>query len=208
MSSKIHIIGGPGCGKTTLARLLSAQLHIPHHELDLIGLKNGTNAAAYAEDVLAIAQQPAWITEGIYLLWTEPFLYHADYIVLLEVPWFVAAWRVIVRHISTSLRGTNKYPGLKLLYNFVLNTISYYRDKDDADSPLLQETLTYTQAHREIADPATREFIAQYTDKYSHLLHPPNAVFTFDYLQRYKDKIVIVKNKTDYQHLLKLLTKQ
>lgn len=30
---KIHIIGGPGSGKTTLARQLSEELRIPHYDL-------------------------------------------------------------------------------------------------------------------------------------------------------------------------------
>ena len=38
-------------------------------------------------------------------------LYYADYIVLLEVSWPVAAWRLIHRHILNSLRGTQSYPG-------------------------------------------------------------------------------------------------
>lgn len=87
-----------------MAQDLSSRLHIPHYDLDKLKWE--------LEDALATAEQPAWITEGIYLIWTDPLLYHADYIVLLEVCWPVAAWRILSRHISNSLHGTNPYPGI------------------------------------------------------------------------------------------------
>ena len=113
---KIYILGASGSGKTTLAEHISARFHLPHYELDQIGLKNGK---VTEDDAFAIAEQPEWIADGFYLIWTDPLLYQADYIVLLEVSWPVAAWRIIRRHITKSLHGTNPYPGLngvKLLF--------------------------------------------------------------------------------------------
>ncbi len=48
-------------------------------EVARFGWKNGMRQAAYIEDALAIVEQPSWITEGIFLVWTDPLLYHADY---------------------------------------------------------------------------------------------------------------------------------
>ncbi|HEX4203552.1 MAG TPA: hypothetical protein VHZ51_05030, partial [Ktedonobacteraceae bacterium] len=93
------------------------RLHVPHHNLDKIGWEHGTQYAAYIEDAFAIAEQPGWVTENIGLVWIDPLLYQADYVVWLEVPWPVAAWRILRRHISKSLRGTNPYP-TKLLFIF------------------------------------------------------------------------------------------
>jgi Fe-S cluster assembly ATPase SufC len=67
---KIHIIGSSGSGKTTLAADISSQFHIHHHDLDKVDWEE--------VDIIAIAEQSVWITEGIYLIWTEPLLYHAD----------------------------------------------------------------------------------------------------------------------------------
>ena len=86
---KIYIIGGSGSGKTTLAESLSSKFHIPHYDLDKICWKNGTRWNAYVDDAIAIAEQPDWIAEGNFIIWTEPLFYRADYIVWLEVSCFV-----------------------------------------------------------------------------------------------------------------------
>lgn len=116
---KIYILGGSGSGKTTLAEDIAVRFHVPHYELDQIGLKNGK---VTEDDAFAIAGQPGWVTDGSYLIWSDPLLYQADYIVLLEVSWSVAAWRIIRRHIMKSLHGTNPYPGfngIKLLFKLL-----------------------------------------------------------------------------------------
>src|SRR5712692_7749208 len=88
--AKIHIVGGPGSGKTTLAQDLSSRFHVPHYDLDKVNWEK--------ENVIAIAEQPAWVTEGIYLIWTEPMLYHADCIVLLRSPglWLHGAFFTVI----------------------------------------------------------------------------------------------------------------
>lgn len=63
--AKIHILGGSGSGKTTLGQHLSSVLHIPHYDLDAIGMEKGL---VTEEDAFAIAAQPAWVSEGVYLI--------------------------------------------------------------------------------------------------------------------------------------------
>src|SRR5581483_11451522 len=115
-------------GKTTLGETIAARFHIPHYDLDQVGQRHDP-----IEEGFAIAERPGWVTEGIFLIWTDPLLYHADYIVWLEVSWPVAAWRIIRRHISKSLRGVNPYP-TKLLLPFLKNTSDYYLNKPMATS--------------------------------------------------------------------------
>src|SRR5258708_2097700 len=122
-----------GSGKATLAAALSSRFHVPHYELDQLGRKNGMRSAAYVEDALALVKQPGWVTEGIDLIWIDPLLHQADYIVLLEVSWPVAAWRILRRHISKSLAGTNPYP-TKLLFPFLKDTRRYSLNKTDPDT--------------------------------------------------------------------------
>ena len=198
---KIHIIGGPGSGKTTLAQDLSSKLHIPHYDLDKV---NGE-----PESSIALALQPAWITEGIYLIVTEPMLYHADYIVLLEVSAVVAAWRIIRRHLLNSLRGTQAYPGLngiKLLFKLLLYTRRYYFHQPATTRPSLEALQSFIETHQESAAPPTEAFMQKYVETDREIVAPPTQTFVQQYLERYKKKVFLVKNTTDREHLFALLT--
>ncbi|GCE21226.1 hypothetical protein [Dictyobacter kobayashii] len=129
---KVHILGGSGSGKTTLAELLSARFHIPSYDLDKIGWKHGmAPLAAYVEEALAIIEQPGWVTEGIYLFWTDALMHEADCIVMMDIPWSVAVWRVLRRHVVKTLNGTNPY-ATKWLWPLLKGMHSLY---DRADLP-------------------------------------------------------------------------
>jgi adenylate kinase family enzyme len=200
---KIHILGGPGSGKTTLAQTISSRFHVPHHELDKIGWKNGDRAVAYIEDAFAIAKQPGWVAENIGLIWTDPLLYQADYIVLLEVSWPVAAWRIIRRHISKSLRGINPYP-TRLLLPFLKDTRRYCLNKDRSEAPIAEAMRMYLEEHGDSVEPPDPELLLIRLEKY-RLGIPPTAEFTRRYLEKYKEKVFIVRNNADQERLLELI---
>jgi len=204
---KIHILGGPGSGKSTLAQCLSSTFHVPHYDLDTIGWKNGDRMAAYIDDAISIAEQPGWVTEGIYLIWTDPLLYQADYIVLLEISWPVAAWRIIRRHISKSLRGTNPYPSIKLLFKLLKYTRSYYKDKVSSDRPTAESACMYIEEHGDSAEPPHAERLLMHLETY-RISIPPTAAFVHIYLETYKEKVLLVKNNADRERLLALFTKR
>ena len=88
---KIHIIGGPGSGKTFLADRLSRQLGIPHYDLDDLQWDNtagyGIKRNPQERDALLrqILQQEDWIIEGVYHKWCGQCFADADRIYLLEV---------------------------------------------------------------------------------------------------------------------------
>ncbi len=127
---RIMITGAPGSGKTRLAQSLAAQLGIPWFELDTVVYEGGAGRKrSYAERLPlahAIASSGAWVTEGNYLWWAEELYRTADLVVWLDPPWYVATWRVVLRHVQQSLRGTNRHPGLVRLARFLWRYKSYY----------------------------------------------------------------------------------
>lgn len=128
--NRIHIIGGPGSGKTTLAYRLHRLTKLPVFELDAIGYEGGAGPQrplpAKLADIQRIAEDPKWITEGIFLWWTDALLREADVIVWLDPPWRVACWRILMRYVGQSVRRTNKHKGLRRLWDFLNGARNYY----------------------------------------------------------------------------------
>lgn len=52
-----------------------------------------------------------WIARGAYLDWVEPLLLEADLVVWLDVPWRVASYRIIFRHVRATTARKNRFPG-------------------------------------------------------------------------------------------------
>lgn len=127
---RIHIIGGPASGKTTLARQVGVRLGVEVYDLDAIAYQDDAGDQRPLDGrlscVRSIASKPTWITEGVYLWWTDGLLRASDVIVWLNVPWRVAAWRIVSRHIRRSLAGNNPHSGLRNLTHFFWWTRRYY----------------------------------------------------------------------------------
>lgn len=200
---KIHIIGAPGSGKTTLAQDISSRLHIPHYELECMDWER--------EKLIAVAEQPAWITEGIFLIITEPMLYHADCIVLLEVSWPVAAWRMLRRHIWNSLRGQQRYPGIdgiRSLIKLMKDTRRYILNVEHGIKPPVDALFKYLETHQEESEPPTEGFLQTYIEIYGELIIPPTEEFVRLYLERYKQKLYLIRNAAERERFLTFATQK
>ena len=111
---KIHIIGGPGSGKTTLANKLSKELGIEHYDLDDLQWDNRSNCYGTKRDpaerdamLSTLLEQDDWIIEGVYYKWCEKCFEDADKIYLLRVP--RATWRArIIRRFVKRKLGLQK----------------------------------------------------------------------------------------------------
>jgi adenylate kinase family enzyme len=99
---KVHIIGLPSSGKTTLAEDLSTRMGICHHDLDTVAFVDDrwTPRPAQERDALLaqILAEPRFVTEGGFLGWTVGLLAAADHIVWLDPPLRVLVWRHVRRH--------------------------------------------------------------------------------------------------------------
>lgn len=156
---RIHIIGGTGSGKTTLARKLSTSLNIPFYELDVVGYEGGFGTPHPLEVRIAelkrIADLPAWVTEGGYILWIDELLRTADTIVWLDLPWRTRRWRVITRHIKADLARNNRHSGYLNLYRFYMTARKYE----------LNPTI-YTLQPPDIGDYSSRATMVYYLEQY------------------------------------------
>ncbi len=147
---RVHIVGGAGSGKSTLADRLAACLAAPHYHLDALNFVGTSERprppAERDSEVQRIAAQPAWVTDGIYLGWTDPLLEAADRIIWLDLPRRVALYRIVRRYVLASLRGTNEYQGLRRLLRFLLWSAAYYRPMSQAQIDALPEESTHSRA--------------------------------------------------------------
>ena len=115
--SRIHIMGGPGSGKTTLATRLAASSRLPVRHLDDVARVGGgegrLRSATEREPLLeAILADDRWITEGVHLGWTDALLERADVIVWLDyVSWPRAARRIVRRFVSGAVYEMRTRPG-------------------------------------------------------------------------------------------------
>jgi hypothetical protein len=99
---RLHIIGIPSSGKTTLATSMSRLLGVPHHDLDSLAFvdERWTLRPTPERDAMVarILEEPSFVTEGGFLGWTDGLLAAADHIVWLDPPLSILVWRHLRRH--------------------------------------------------------------------------------------------------------------
>ena len=170
---KIHIIGGAGSGKTTLANWFGQQLNYPCFYLDQIGWSTSGKVplAKRMEDIQQILTQPAWITEGVFLWWTDPLLEHADLIVWLDLSFPRTAWRIMKRHAVASWNRNNPHAGIRHLLRFVYGVGKNHYRKEPLTPSGPDDDFAITRI-------ATKQNLAPFLQKVVHC-QKPNDVAQF-----------------------------
>lgn len=160
---RIHIIGSIGSGKTTLARKLSAQLHIPCFELDNVVrerlptgdvMRTEEKRDAYLADIIGT---DSWIVEGAHQKWVLPSFQKADLIIFLDIGMATRRVQIIKRYFKqkAGLERANYTPTLEILkrlYNY--NTVFEYERKPKVFEMLRQfeSKLVVLKSDTEIMD--------------------------------------------------------
>ncbi len=109
---RVVVAGLSGSGKTTLAASLADVLGIPHVELDSLHHGPGwVPRPTFLDDVRALAEGDAWVTEWQYAAARPILADRADTLVWLDLPFRVSLDRVVRRTLRRRFRHEVLYNG-------------------------------------------------------------------------------------------------
>ena len=112
MKPRIHLIGGPGSGKSYAAARLSSLFDVPAYALDDLYWDRTTydvrtEPAARDQQLASLVERDGWIIEGVYYGWVAASFAAADIIIVLTPSIVVRQWRVTKRFV---LRKAGRVP--------------------------------------------------------------------------------------------------
>lgn len=125
---KIHIIGGPGSGKSYMSNLISKQENIKSYDLDDIFWDNALNkfgikANPKIRDITLqkICLNSSWIIDGVYYGWLSTSFDKADIIIVLKINVYRRDLRIVKRFLKRKFKliPCNKKETLKGLVELI-----------------------------------------------------------------------------------------
>lgn len=136
--------GTPGSGKTTVARLLAAQLGLPHFELDALHHGPGwTKRPTFEADVVEFCATDRWVTEDQYHRFLDELLWsRADTVVWLDLSRRIVIRRLVRRTIARAALRKELWNGNR----------ESWRGWFGLDHPLPWTWVNFEVRRRDIAD--------------------------------------------------------
>ena len=122
-ADRVHVVGGPGVGKSAFARRIAAARGLELHHLDETAFE-GPEFILRSYEVTThaartFAAEPRWVTEGIFVGWVEPLFDRADVIVWLDhLTWSQASRRIANRWFRQALREPAARRGTERFFRF------------------------------------------------------------------------------------------
>lgn len=141
--NKISIIGGPGTGKTTLARNLGKELNLPVYHLDGIDhLENWKKRDREQRDkmILEKANKDKWIIDGTYTGTLETRIQKSDLVIFLNYSTIFRTKSVISRYLKKRGKEKPEIPGCKerMTWDFLKFTIEWKRKRENQIKEILE----------------------------------------------------------------------
>src|SRR6185312_12755385 len=114
---RISIIGLPGSGKSTVARMIAERFSIPHIQIDRFWFEAGGRTGGHdtldieqvralvREKTLAAIAAESWVSDGFYSRVQPEIAKRADAVVLLDIP----LWRRLLNHAARTLQRNNRH---------------------------------------------------------------------------------------------------
>ena len=159
LSQRTVIIGNSGAGKGALAESLSALVHVPVIDLDLLNWEGDEYGRKRDDDAarrmtLDVSAQPLWIIEGVYGWLAESALPRATALIWLDLQWSLCHAGLLARG---PRRGATDQDGAELLKW----AETYW---NSADVEFVRRSLTdvyqFSQDQIQIGEPGTGDPIA------------------------------------------------
>ena len=130
---RIHIIGGPGSGKSYIAAKLAESLGVLAFDLDDLFWESSARSYGVRADapernrqLAEIVSRDGWIIEGVYYQWLGPSFDAADCIVALTPPVWLRHWRVVRRFLERKAgRISSKHESLSDLWRLLCWSHAY-----------------------------------------------------------------------------------
>lgn len=150
---RITVIGLPGSGKSTVARMIAEKFSIPHIHLDRFwfeaGGRTGEHDTSNIEDVRARVKERAtaaiaaesWVSDGFFSRLQPIIADRADVVLFLDIP----LWRRLCNHALRTLQRSGRHKELSLW-----DDITFFPE-------VIRRTFT--------TGPKIHQFIPRYKDK-------------------------------------------
>ena len=145
---KIAIIGGPGTGKSTLAKNLGKEMKLPVYHIDGIHhLKNWEIRPTQERDAIISekVKEPKWIIDGTYKATLEERVINADLVIFLDYSTIAKLKGIISRYFKNKGQEKPEIPGCK----------------EKRDWEFIQLTMKWNKTKRKIV----KDILDRYKDK-------------------------------------------
>ncbi len=173
---KLHIIGGPGSGKSFIARHLAGRYGIPVLDLDEIFWDHkerdyGARADPEKRDaeLSRFVAKESWIVEGVYYRWLVPSFQRADRIFVLTPPLWIRQVRITQRFFRRKL-GLDRSKQETFRGQMELMEWNRKYDKDNLVRAMtMMEELSLSPTRC-----STLASVLQHLDQYPNRVHGPD----------------------------------